>query len=555
MPAQQQMQAIPLLVLPQGTQRTKGRDAQKMNILAARTVAEVVRSTLGPKGMDKMLVDTLGDIVITNDGVTILDEMDIEHPTAKMMVEVAKTQQDEIGDGTTTAVIIAGELIKKAEDLLEEKIHPTVIIKGYQMALKKAEEILHSISEDISIKDEERLKQIAITAMTGKSAEGKKEFFAKMAVEAIKLVAEEKDGVIEIDKKNIKIEKKHGGGMTDSELLKGVVIDKEKVHVRMPSYVKNAKIALVDEALEVKKPETDAKINITDPESLDKFLEQEEKMIRDKIESIRKAGANVVICQKGIDDMAQHFLAKYGIYAVRRVKKSDMEKLAKATGGKIVTVIKDLSSEDLGEARVVEEVKIGGDEYTFIRDCVNPKAVTLFIRGGTEHVVDEIEKAVEDAIDDITAALKLGKVVAGGGASEIELTKKLSQYAPTVGGKEQLAIKAFADAINICPRTLAENAGLDPTDQLVKLKTDHESPEKKWYGLDVYSGEITDMWKRGVIEPLALKLQAVKSAGEVAEMILRVDDVVTSKGEKTPTPPAGGPEMGGMGGMPPGGMY
>ena len=542
-----QTQNIPVLVLPEGTQRTKGKDAARMNILAARTVAEVVKATLGPKGMDKMLVDTLGDVVVTNDGVTILEEMEIQHPTAKMMVEVAKVQGEEIGDGTTTAVMIAGELLRKAEDLIDQQIHPTVIVKGYRTAAAKVQEFLKEIGEPIFLEDTELLKSIAKTAMTGKSAEGGKEYLADLVVDAVKQVAEEYEDKFVVDKDNIKVEKKEGGSIEDTQLIKGIVLDKERVHSGMPKTVNNAKIALLDTALEIKKTETDAKINITDPMQLDSFIRQEEKMMKDMVENIKASGANVVLCQKGIDDLVQHYLAKAGIFAVRRIKKSDMEKLSKATGARIVTNLDDLTEGDLGTAGTVEEVKIAGDEMVFIKECANPKAVTIICRGGTEHVVDEIERAIEDAIDDVVAAIKCGYYVPGGGAIEVELAKRLRSYAETVGGKEQLAINAFAEALEVCPRTLAENAGLDPIDKLVAIRAAHDRPDGKWNGLDVFTGDVIDMKTPGVIEPMLLKSQAVKSASEVAEMILRIDDIVIAKElSKDESGPGGA-------GMPPGG--
>jgi len=531
-------QAQPIFILPEGYTRTIGRDAQRTNIMAAKLVAETVRTTLGPKGMDKMIVDSLGDVTVTNDGVTILEEMQIEHPAAKMIVEVAKTQEDEVGDGTTTAVILAGELLKNAERLLDQEIHPTVIARGYRIAAEKAQKILNNIAEDVSVKDEDILRKISQTAMTGKGAERAKELLSDLAVKSVKQIIED-DNSLDID--NIKIEKKVGGGIEDSELIQGIVLDKERVHSGMPKKLKNAKIALVDSALEVRKSETDAKIEITSPDQMEAFIAQEEKMLRKMVDKVVSSGANVLICQKGIDDIAQHFLAKSGIYAVRRAKKSDMEKLAKATGGSVVTNLDDLSSKDLGFAGLVEEIKIGDEMMTYIRDCKNPKAVTILIRGGTQHVVDEVERAMNDALGDIAASLKSGKVVAGAGAPEIELARNLRLFANTLTGREQLAVLAFADAVEIIPRTLAENAGLDPIDILTELKVQHDK-NIKWAGVDVFTGKVQDAWKAGVIEPLKIKTQAIKSASEVSELILRIDDVI-----------AGAPkESGGRGGMPPG---
>ncbi len=538
--AQQQ----PIFILADNTQRTLGRDAQRNNIMAAKLVAETVRTTLGPKGMDKMLVDSLGDVIVTNDGVTILEEMQIEHPAAKMIVEVAKTQENEVGDGTTTAVVIAGELLKNAEQLLDKEIHPTVIAKGYRLAAKKSQEILNHIAEDITQKDEENLKRIAETAMTGKGAEAAKEILAELAVKAVKQVAD--DSLIDIE--NIKIEKKVGNGIEDSELIQGIIIDKEKVHPAMPRKVKNAKIALLDVAVEIKSSETEAKIQITDPMQLHSFVEQEEKILKNMVDKIIKSGANVIFCQKGIDDIAQHYLAKANIYAARRIKKSDLEKLSRATSATIVTNLNDLSEKELGFAGLVEETKIGDEEFTYVRECKNPKAVTILVRGGTEHVVSEIERAMKDAIGDVAAALKIGKVVAGAGSAEIEVAKQLRNYANSFSGREQLAILAFADAIEVIPRTLAENAGLDPIDMLTELKAQHDSG-KKWAGLDVFAGKVVDSWKLGVIEPLKIKTQAIKSASEVTELILRIDDIIagSKSSDKMPSMPHGGmpPDMGG----------
>ncbi|MFH8080845.1 MAG: thermosome subunit beta [Candidatus Aenigmatarchaeota archaeon] len=540
-----QLGGQPVLILPEGTLRTRGRSAQENNIAAAKAVADAVRTTLGPKGMDKMLVDSIGDIVITNDGVTILEEMEIEHPAAKMLVEVAKTQNEEVGDGTTTAAVIAGELLSKAGELLEQNIHPTVIIRGYNLALKKAIEILEGMAKPISIKDKEMLKKIARTSMSGKSGYGNLDKVGDLVVEAVTLVAEEKNGKIVIDRESIKREKKQGGSSEDTELIRGVIIDKEVVHPGMPKSVKEAKIALVDAALEVKETETDAQIQITDPLKLQAFLEQEEKLLKDMVEKIAKSGANVLFCQKGIDDAAQHYLAKKGILAARRVKKSDMEALAKATGARIVTNLDDLEPKDLGYAKLVEEIKIGDEQMIFVRDCKNPKAVSILVRGGTEHVVDEVDRAIEDAIGAVISALEVGKIVPGGGAPEAEIARGLRKYAETLKGREQLAVNAFADAVEIIPRSLAENAGLDPIDTLVALRAEHEHGNESM-GVNVYEGGVIDMLKEGVIEPLKVKTQALKSAAEAAEMILRIDDVIAAskieKGSSTPPTPSSGDE-------------
>lgn len=539
-------EAQPIFILPEGYQRTIGKDAQRNNIMAAKLVAETVRTTLGPKGMDKMLVDSLGDVVITNDGVTILEEMQIEHPAAKMIVEVAKTQEDEVGDGTTTAVVFAGELLKNAERLLDQEVHPTVIAKGYRIAAEEANRILNAIAVDVTEKNEDILRDIAITAMTGKGAEAAKEALADLAVKAVKQVADKEDNKFAIDLDNIKLEKKVGSGTEDSELIQGIVLDKERVHSGMPRFVKNAKIALIDSAIEIRDTETDAKIQITDPSQLQSFIDQEEKMIKAMADQVIKSKANVVFCQKGIDDIAQHYLAKAGIYAARRVKKSDMEKLTRATGATIVTNLHDLSEKDLGTSGLVEVQKIGDEEMTFVRECKNAKAVTILIRGGTEHVVAEVERAMKDALGDIAAALKIGKVVAGAGAPEIEVARELRNFANKLSGREQLAVLAFADSVEIIPRTLAENAGLDPIDMLTELKSQHDK-KNKWAGIDVFKGKVIDVWKTGVIEPLKIKTQAIKSASEVAELILRIDDVIAAgnlSGEGPSMPPGGmGPGM------------
>ncbi len=515
----------PIFILPEGSQRTTGRDAQRNNIAAAKAVAETVRTTLGPKGMDKMLVDSMGDAVVTNDGVTILEEMQIEHPAAKMIVEVAKTQENEIGDGTTTAVILAGELLKNAEDLIDKNIHPTVIAKGYRMAAETAQKILNNIAEDLKLDDVETLKKIALTAMTGKGAEIAKEKLAELAVKAVLEVSEDSF----IDLETIKIEKKVGGGIDDSELIKGIIIDKERVDSNMPKLVKNAKIALIASAIEVKSSEADTKISISDPKQLQAFVQEEERIIKEMTDAIIKSKANVIVCQKGIDDLAQYYLSKAGVYAVRRVKQSDLYNLAKATGAKIITKISEIKESDLGFAGLVEEIKIGEEEMTYVRDCKNPKAVTILIRGGTKHVIDEVERAMTDALGDISASLRLKKVVAGAGACEVEVSRNLRLFANKMAGREQLAVLAFADAIEVVPRTLAENAGIDPIDIMTDLKSQHDAG-KKWAGINVFKGKVEDAWKMGVIEPLKIKTQAIKSASEVAELILRIDDVIASKG-------------------------
>jgi thermosome len=536
------LQGQPVLILKEGTQRTVGRDAQRLNIMAAKVIAEAVKSTLGPKGMDKMLVDSLGDVVITNDGVTILKEMDVEHPAAKMIIEVAKTQENEVGDGTTTAVVIAGELLKKAEDLLDQDIHPTVIARGFRLAAAKAVEILEEMATKIDVEDEEKLKKIAATAITGKHAEYAVEYLADLVVKTIKLIAEKTDEGYKVDIDNVKLEKRQGGGIEDTQLVQGIVIDKEIVHPTMPKRIKDAKIAVLKAALEVKETETDAEIRITDPEMLQKFIEQEEKMLKDMVDTLVNAGANVVFCQKGIDDLAQYYLSKAGVLAVRRVRQSDIEKIAKATGAKILTDLRDVKSEDLGTADLVEERKIGDEKMVFIEGCKNPKAVSILIRGGTEHIVDEVERSMQDALKVTKVAVESGYIVAGGGSPEAEVSLRLKQWATTLGGREQLAAEAFANALEVVPRALAENAGLDPIDILVEIRKAHEEG-KKSYGINVFSGKIEDMMENGVLEPLRIKKQAISSATDVAIMILRIDDVIAAKGMESGKGGGGGEDF------------
>ncbi len=537
-----------VVFLSDGAKRTRGRDAQRINILIAKAVANAIKSTLGPKGMDKMIVDDLGDVTVSNDGATILGEMSIDHPVGKMLVEVAKTQDNEVGDGTTTVVVLAGNLLHKAEKMLDDDIHSSIIINGYRMAAKKSKEFYNELADSVSIKDEGILKDIAVTSMTGKAAEASTEL-ADLVVEAVSVVSEDDNGKTSVDRDKIKVEKKGGAGLTDSELIKGVVIDKEIVNEGMPRKMKNAKIALIDSALEIKETETDAKIQITSPDQLQSFIDQEEKMLNDMVEKIKASEANVVFCQKGIDDLAQHFLAKHGILAVRRVKKSDMGLLAKSTGAKIITRISDLSSSDLGNAENVNSRKVSNEDMIFVEGCKNPKAVTVLVRGGSDHIMDEAERALNDAFGAVISAIKVGKVVAGGGSSEIEVAVKLREYAKSIGGREQLAIDAFAETLEIIPRTLAETAGMDPIDTLVSLRSKHSSASGKYIGVDVYKSELTDLNAEKVIEPLSVKTQAITSASEVTEMILRIDDIIagSSKGGAPPMPPEA---MGGMGGMP-----
>ena len=547
-----QMNGQPVYILPEGTLRDQGKNAQMKNIAAAVQVAEAVRTTLGPKGMDKMLIDSMGEIVITNDGVTILEEMEIQHPAAKMIVEVAKTQDEEVGDGTTTAAVFVGELLHKSEELLNKHIHSTVITKGYRLAKDEALKVLDEISVSVSTKNKDTLEKLAITSMTGKSSEVAKEYLARISIDAVLQVAEDNKSGVKVNLDQIKIEKKQGGSIEDSSLIKGILIDKERAHSRMPAKVEDAKILLINLPVEVKETENDAQIRITNPDQLRSFVDQEEKMLKEIVDKILATGANVVICQKGIDDIAQHYLAKENVFAVRRAKKSDMDSLAKATGANVLTSLEDFDKSDLGYAGVVEEKRISGDEMIFVQDCKDPKAVSILVRGGTEHVVDEIQRAVTDAVSGIASAIVSGKVVSGGGSTEAAIALALKTYADKVGGREQLAIIAFAEAMEVIPRTLAENAGLDPIDILVGLRSEHDKGNVH-HGIDVYKNKIVDMMKMGVIEPLKIKTQAIQSATEAAEMILRIDDVIAasrlSGGGPSPMdmmPPGG---MGGMGGM------
>ncbi len=518
----------PVVLLPEDVQRLLGKDAQRNNILAARMVSEIVKTTLGPKGMDKMLVSPTGDIIVTNDGVTILEEMQIEHPAAKMMVEIAKTQESEVGDGTTTAVMIAGKLLENAEKLLDKKIHPTVITKGYRIAAEKCQEILEEICIRITSEDTEMLKQVAMTAMTGKGAEDSKERFADIIVKAVRQIRDDK----KIDINDVKIEKSKGDGIQNTELVSGVILDKEKVSHDMPSKITNARIALIDFPLELKNPEIEAKISITSPEQLHSFLNEEEKFIKNMVEKVKLSGANVIFCQKGIDDFAQYLLSKEGIYACRRVEKSDMEKLSKATGAKIVGNLSELTPFELGNAEIVEEVKHGEDNYTHVKGCQNPKALTILIHGGTTHVIDEIERALKDGLGDVICSLKSGYVVPGGGAIEIELARRLREFSQGLLGREQLAVEEFASALEFIPSTLAENAGLDPIDILTELKSRHDSGDKNT-GINLFTNKIENVFEAKIIEPLKIKTQAINSASEVAIMILRIDDVIASSGRSS----------------------
>lgn len=512
----------PIYILPQNAQRNTGKDAQRMNIAAAKIVAQTIRTTLGPKGMDKMLVDALGDVTITNDGVTILKEMNIEHPAAKMLVEIAKTQEEEVGDGTTTAVILAGELLKNAEHLLDQNIHPTIITKGFNLAKQKALHLLKTQAKQIQQDDAKTLEQIAITAMTGKGVENHKEYLATLLVEALKSINTD-----DIAKEDIKLETRTGAKLQDSKLIKGILLDKERVHPAMPKVLKDAKIALISSAFEIKNTETDAKITISDPHKMQEFLDIEEKMLKQMVDKLKEVGANTLICQKGIDDIAQHFLAKNGIYAVRRAKKSDMQALAKATKAVICTDIKELTQKDLGSAGLIKEELVNDEPLTVITQCTNPKAVSLLIRGATNHVIEEAKRALEDALGDLLAILRQRAITPGAGATEMHLATSLHEYAKTLTGKEQLAVQAFSQSLEIIPKTLAENAGLDPIDILAKLKSAQQSNTAM--GIDVFTGKALDAYEKGIIEPLQVKTQALSSATDVATMILRVDDIIVNQ--------------------------
>jgi len=517
----------PIFILKEGSTRTRGRSAQENNIAAAKAVSDAVRSTLGPKGMDKMLVDSMGDVVITNDGATILKEMDIEHPAAKMIIEIAKTQEQHCHDGTTTAVVLAGELLKRSEDLVEQNVHPTVICEGFRLAVEQATEHLQTLGIDVEVDDQRLLKEVAKTALTGKSAEAVKAFLSDICIGAINAVGSIEDGRREASLDDIKILKRQGGSIKDSTLVDGIILDKEKVHAGMPRSVSNARIALINSGIEVKKTEVDAKIQITDPSMLAKFLAEEEGYIRDLIDHIASTGANVVLCQKSIDDLAQHYMARKGIFAVRRVKKSDMEALSKATGGRIVTNLDDLSSEELGTSERVEERRIGDSDMVFVTGCEDAKSVSVLLRGGTEHVVDEIERAFIDARGVTAVAWEDGRVVPGGGATMASISRHLRTYAEGGGGREQMAIEAFATALEVIPRTLAENAGIDPVNALIELRKAHAEGSST-SGVDVNEVGVQDMLANDVVEPSRVVEQALLSATETSIMILRIDDVISA---------------------------
>jgi archaeal chaperonin len=535
----------PVLILKEGTTRNRGKEAQKNNIMAAKVIGEVLKTTLGPRGMDKMLIDSLGDITITNDGATILEEIEVEHPAAKMMVEIAKTQDNMVGDGTTTAVVLAGELLKKAEELLEQNIHPTIIVAGYRKATQKAIESINKIAVTVDTTDRKTMKEVALTSIASKAVGIAKDTLAEIAIDAVMQIVEKRGDKTIADIDNVQLIKKTGKSLLESQLIKGLIIDKEVVHPGMPKKMENAKIALLDAALEIEKTEISAEIRIRDPEQMKAFLDQETKMLKDMVDKVKASGANVVFCQKGIDDMAQHFMAKEGILTARRVKESDMEKLAKATGGRIVTNLNDLSQKDLGMAGIVEERKVGDDKMIFVEKCRDPRAVAILIRAGLERMVDEAERAMTDALSVVSDVIENNKIVAGGGAVEIEVAKDLRSYATKVGGREQLAVEAFADAVEIIPKTLAENAGLQAIDIVVDLRAAHEKADGKYMGVNVFTGKTENMYEKGVVEPVVVKEQAIKSAAESASMILRIDDVIAStKPKETGPPPGGGPEGG-----------
>jgi thermosome len=535
----------PVLILKEGTSRSRGKEAQRNNIMAARVIGEVLKTTLGPRGMDKMLIDSLGDITITNDGAAILNEMDVEHPAAKMMVEIAKTQDDMVGDGTTTTVVLASELLKKAEELLDQNIHPTILVSGYRKAAQKAIETINKIAVPVVINDRKTLLKVALTSMGSKAVGSAREHLAEISINAVMQIAEQRGDRKIADIDNIQLVKKTGKSLLETQLISGIIIDKEVVHSGMPKKKENAKIALLDSALEIEKTEMSAEIRIKDPTQMKAFLDQETNMMKAMVDKIKASKADVVFCQKGIDDMVQHFLSKEGIIAVRRVKESDMEKLARATGGRVTSNLDDLKAADLGLAGLVEERKIGDDKMIFVEKCKDPHSVAILIRAGLERMVDEAERAMTDSLSVVSDVIENNKIVAGGGAAEIEVAKELRKYATTVGGREQLAVEAFADAVEIIPRTLAENAGLEPIDIIVELRSAHEKKDGIYKGINVFNGKVKNSLDNGVIEPAVVKEQAIKSAAESAAMILRIDDVITAKS------PKGGPG-GGMPGGPEG---
>jgi thermosome len=537
---------MPVVLLKEGATETKGREAQKNNIAAAKIIAEIVHTSLGPRGMDKMLVDDLGDVTITNDGATILKEIDVQHPAAKMLVEISKTTDNEVGDGTTSAVVLAGALLESAESLINQDVHPTIIVDGYRKSAKKAKQLLQEIADTISPNDKTLLQKIAKTAMQTKLVRKDSNHLSELVVKAVLSVAEKDGEEYHVDEDDIKVEKKAGGSIKDSLLIEGIVLDKEVVHAGMPKKATDAKIALVNTALEINKTETDAKINISNPQQLKTFLDEENRMLKTMVDKVVASGATVLICQKGVDDMVQHYLAKSGILTVRRVKESDMTKLAKATGGRITTNLDDHFEKDLGTAQLVEERKIEEDRWVFIEGCRHPKSISLLLRGGSQRVVDEVERSVHDSIMVVKDVMEMPSIVAGGGAPETYTATKLRTWSKTLEGREQLAAEKFAEALESIPLTLAENAGMDPIDTLTNLRSKQLKGEK-WIGVDVMKAKVANMKSSDIIEPLAVKQQIVSAATEAACMILRIDDVIaTSK--------AAGPPHGGEGGMPPGGM-
>ena len=533
----------PVLVLKESALQEKGKDAQKNNIMAAKMVADIVKSSLGPRGLDKMLVDSLGDVTITNDGATILKEIDAQHPAAKMMIEISKTIDTEVGDGTTSSVIFAGTLLAKAEELLKKDVHSSVIIEGFQAASEKALEVLAEISKKVTADDRETLLKIASTSMESKLISEDSEPLSKIVVDSIMSITETRDNKASIDLDNLKVEKKAGGSIQDTALIKGIVLDKEVVHSGMPTKIQQAKIALLNTAMEVEKTEMSAEIRINDPTQMQMFLEEENRMIKTMVDKIHSIGANVVICQKGIDDMAQHFLSKHGILAVRRVKESDMTKLAKATGGRITSNIEDISEKDLGAANLVQQKKVESDKWVFIEGCKNPQSVTLLIRGGSQRVVDEVDRSIHDSLMVVKDVIEKPEIVAGGGAPEALLASFLKDWSERFEGRQQLAINKFAEALEIIPLTIAENAGMDPIDTMVKLRA-RQSEGKKWSGINAKEGRVADMLTQNIVEPVVVKEQIIKSATEAASMILRIDDVIAISGGSGGGMPPGMPPMG-----------
>ena len=536
---------MPVLILKEGASQTKGRDAQKNNIAAAKLISEVVKSSLGPRGMDKMLVDGLGDVTITNDGATILKEIDVQHPAAKMMVEISKATDNEVGDGTSSVVVLAGALIEKAEELITKDVHPTIIVDGYRKSAIKSIEIFNQIAQKIDAGNKSELIKVAKTSMQTKLVSKESNELSEIVVNAALQVSEPNDSGYLVDIDDVKVEKKAGGSLRDTKLIKGIVLDKEVVHGGMPKRIEKAKIALVNSALEIEKTEFDAKINISSPDQMKMFLEEENKMLKSMVEKIISSGANVTICQKGIDDVAQHYLAKSNILAVRRVKESDMTKLARATGARIVNNLEDLSSKDLGSADLVEERKVETDKWVFIEGCKHPKAVTILIRGGSQRVVDEADRSIHDALMVTKDVMEKPFIVAGGGSPESFVAGKLRDWSSTLSGREQLAADKFAESLEVIPLALAENAGMDPIDTLTELRS-KQAKGSKWSGIDARSGKIVDMSKLDIVEPLSVKEQIIKSATEVASMILRIDDVIASSKSGAGGPPGMPPGMGEM---------